>query len=82
MAAVDIPLWVLWAKAANKPVWRLLGGRRCEIKACGGGIDLDFTLDQLLAETKGFPTYGFQATKIKIGPNVLEQDIDRVQAMV
>jgi len=81
MAAVDIALWDLRAKTVNKPMWRLLGGDRCEVKAYAGGIDLDFTLDQLLVQAEGFLAQGFQAIKMKVGRDVLEQDIDRVQAM-
>ena len=81
MAAVDIALWDLRAKTIDKPLWRLLGGDSCEVKAYAGGIDLDFTLDELLAQAEGFLAQGFQAIKMKVGRDVLEQDIDRVQAM-
>ena len=76
MAAVDIALWDLRAKTANKALWRLLGGDSCEVKAYAGGIDLDFTLDQLLAQAEGFLAQGFQAIKMKVGRDVLEQDIE------
>ena len=81
MAAVDIALWDLRAKSANTALWRLLGGDSCEVKAYAGGIDLDFTLDELLAQAEGFLAQGFRAIKMKVGRDVLEQDIDRVQAM-
>ena len=81
MAAVDIALWDLQAKTTNKPLWRMLGGGSREVKAYAGGSDLDFTLDQLLAQAEGFLAQGFQAMKMKVGRDVLEQDIDRVQAM-
>ena len=81
MAAVDIALWDLQAKTTDKPLWRLLGGDSCEVKAYAGGIDLDFTLDELLAQAEGFLAQGFQAIKMKVGRDVLEQDVDRVQAM-
>ena len=81
MAAVDIALWDLQAKTTDKPLWRMLGGDTCEVKAYAGGIDLDFTLDELLAQAEGFLTQGFQAIKMKVGRDVLEQDIDRVRAM-
>jgi L-alanine-DL-glutamate epimerase-like enolase superfamily enzyme len=59
----------------------LLGDGRCEAKAYAGGIDLDFTLDQLLAQPEGFLAHGLQAIKMKVSRDVLEQDIDRVQAI-
>jgi L-alanine-DL-glutamate epimerase-like enolase superfamily enzyme len=61
MAAVDIALWDLRAKTADQPLWRMLGGDSCEVKAYAGGIDLDFTLDQLLAQAEGFLAQGFRA---------------------
>ena len=81
MAAVDIALWDLQAKTTNKPLWRMLGGDSREVKAYAGGIDLDFTLDQLLAQPEGFLAHGLQAIKMKVSRDVLEQDIDRVQAI-
>jgi L-alanine-DL-glutamate epimerase-like enolase superfamily enzyme len=59
----------------------MLGGDTCEVKAYAGGIDLDFTLDELVAQAEGFLAQGFQAIKMKVGRDVLEQDIDRVQAV-
>ena len=81
MAAVDIALWDLRAKTADQPLWRMLGGGSREVKAYAGGIDLDFTLDQLLAQAEGFLAQGFRAIKMKVGRDLLEQDIDRVLAM-
>ena len=81
MAAVDVALWDLQAKSANKPLWRLLGGNSCEVKAYAGGIDLDFTLEELLAQAEGFLEQGYRAIKMKVGRDELEQDIERVQAM-
>ena len=62
-------------------MWRLLGGGRCEAKACAGGIDLDFAFDQLLAQPEGFLAHGLRPIKKKVSRDVLEQDIDRVQAI-
>ncbi len=81
MAAIDIALWDLQAKSANKPLWRLLGGDSPEVKAYAGGIDLNFTLEQLLAQTEGFLERGYKAIKMKVGRDELEQDIERAQAM-
>ena len=81
MAAVDIALWDLQAKSAKKPLWRLLGGNSCEVKAYAGGIDLDFTLEELLAQAERFLEQGYRAIKMKVGRDELEQDIERVQAM-
>ena len=64
MAAVDIGLWDLKARAREVPLWRMLGGGDGRVKAYAGGIDLQFTLDQLRAQTQGFTDRGFRAVKM------------------
>ena len=80
-AAVDIALWDLQGKCHNTPLWRLLGGHNNRVKAYAGGIDLQFTLDDLLAQTRGFLQQGFRAIKMKVGRDKLSEDITRVAAM-
>ena len=51
ISAVDIALWDLKARRFGTPLWRLLGGHDPRVPAYAGGIDLDFSLDQLLHQT-------------------------------
>ena len=51
ISAVDIALWDLKARRFGTPLWRLLGGHDPRVPAYGGGIDLDFSLDQLLHQS-------------------------------
>ena len=81
LAAVDIALWDLKARAEKQPLWRLLGGHDNRVKAYAGGIDLQFTLDALLAQTQGFLDQGFHAIKMKVGRDRLSEDVERVAAM-
>ena len=46
-----------------------------------GGIDIDFTLEQLLTQAERFLEQGYKAIKMKVGRDELGQDIQRVQAM-
>lgn len=79
MAALDVALWDLKAKAAGEPLWRLLGGASNRVKAYAGGIDLYFSLDQLRAQTEGFLKEGFRAIKVKVGRDCLAEDVERIQ---
>ena len=81
LAALDIALWDLAGRMRGEPWWRMLGGRRGAVPAYAGGIDLQFTLDQLLQQADGFLEEGFRAIKMKVGRPSLEQDRKRVEAM-
>ena len=81
IAAVDVALWDLAAKRADKPLWRFLGGRDPRVDVYSGGIDLDFPLEKLLDQTKGRLESGFQAIKMKVGRERLEEDVERIAAM-
>jgi len=79
ISAIDIALWDLKAKMAGEPLWRLLGGASRRVKAYAGGVDLSFTQDQLRAQTQSFLAKGFKAIKIKVGRDLLSEDVARVR---
>ncbi len=81
LSAVDIALWDLMGKQVGMPLWRLLGGADPKIKAYAGGIDLMFTVEELLAQTEKNLSSGFRAIKMKVGRDNLDEDIDRIAAM-
>ncbi len=81
LAALDIALWDLRGKAHNMPWWQLLGGHDPRVSVYAGGIDLQFTLEALLAQADEFQAQGFRAIKMKVGRDRLSEDLDRVAAM-
>ena len=81
LSAVDIALWDLKAKQLGEPLWRLLGGSDPKVKTYAGGIDLYFTLDDLLKQTDRNLEKGFRAIKMKVGRENTGEDIERVAAM-
>ncbi len=81
VSAVDIALWDLKARRRATPLWRLLGGFDPDVPCYAGGIDLEFTLDALLAQTDANLARGFRAIKMKVGRDRLSEDVARVQAM-
>ena len=81
ISAIDIALWDLKAKRAGLPLWRLLGGHDPSVAAYAGGIDLMFSLDELLAQTRDNLDKGFRAIKMKVGRDRLSEDVERVSTM-
>jgi L-alanine-DL-glutamate epimerase-like enolase superfamily enzyme len=80
IAAADIALWDAAARQAGEPLYRFLGAHREQIAAYGSGIDLAYTLDELLTEVRDFQERGFTAVKIKVGRSYSE-DIQRLRAV-
>jgi L-alanine-DL-glutamate epimerase-like enolase superfamily enzyme len=81
IAAVDIALWDLKARRLGVALWTLLGGYDRNVPCYAGGIDLDFPLDKLLAQTDDNLKKGFRAIKMKVGRKLLSEDVARVRAM-
>jgi L-alanine-DL-glutamate epimerase-like enolase superfamily enzyme len=52
-----------------------------QMAAIERGIDLDFSLDQLLRQTDDNLKKGFRAIKMKVGRSRLSEDLERVRAM-
>ncbi len=81
ISAVDIALWDIRCKKANKPLWQMAGGQGNTCKAYCGGIDLMFPLEKLLKNMETYLSKGFNAVKIKIGRENLQEDLDRIKAV-
>jgi L-alanine-DL-glutamate epimerase-like enolase superfamily enzyme len=81
ISAIDTALWDLMARRRGLPLWRLLGGHDPQVPAYAGGIDLFFTLEQLLRQTDDNLAKGFRAIKMKVGRERLSEDVARVAAM-
>ncbi len=81
ISAVDIALWDIRCKKANQPLWKLAGGHGKTCKAYCGGIDLMFPLEKLLNNMKSYLERGFNAVKIKIGRDDLQEDLERIKAV-
>ena len=81
ISAVDIALWDWAARRAGEPLWRFLGGHHPRVRCYAGGIDLQFPLEKLLAQTGRFLEQCFRAIKMKVGRPSLAEDVARVAAM-
>ena len=80
ISAIDIALWDIRCRKAGKPLWQLAGGEGKDCRAYGGAIDLNFSLPKLLKNLQNFLDKGFNAVKIKIGLDDLDEDIERIGA--
>jgi len=81
LSAIDIALWDIRCKRLGQPLWRVAGGVSDRTKAYRGGIDLNFPLEKLLGDIESNLANGFNAIKIKVGQETLEEDIHRVEAV-
>ncbi len=75
LSALDIALWDLKARRAKLPLYQLLGGFDAHVPCYAGGIDLDLSVDELLAQTDGNLAKGFRAIKMKVGRPDLKSDV-------
>ena len=80
-SAIDIALWDIRCKIAEKPLWQMAGGADKTCHAYRGGIDLMFPLPKLLESIEGYLAEGFSAVKIKLGKESLDEDIERIAAV-
>ncbi|PMH45322.1 uroporphyrinogen decarboxylase [Vibrio sp. 10N.286.49.B3] len=81
MSCVDIALWDLKGKRENLPLWKMAGGKNNTCSAYCGGIDLQFPIEKLLNNIKSYLENGYNAVKIKIGRENMQEDIDRIKAV-
>lgn len=84
LSAIDIALWDLKAKAANQPLWQLLGGN-ADKKIIAYNTDcgwLNRDIDQLVGDCKHMiEVEGFPAVKIKVGKPDPKEDLKRIEAV-
>ncbi|HEV2124894.1 MAG TPA: mandelate racemase/muconate lactonizing enzyme family protein [Chloroflexota bacterium] len=84
MAAVDLALWEIKAKAAGLSICRLLGGKPHAVPAyCSAGFYIEGqSLEEMAAETlEEVQARGFRATKIRVGRGAPEDSAARVRAV-
>jgi len=81
VSTIDIALWDIKGKKSGEPLWKMAGGTANNCKAYCGGIDLQFPIPKLLKNMEGYLKAGFNAVKIKIGRDNLDEDIERIKAV-
>jgi L-alanine-DL-glutamate epimerase-like enolase superfamily enzyme len=84
LAAVDIALWDLKAKALDAPLWRLVGGHKDDGRIHSYNTDggwLNFPTDQLVRDMAACVEQGFAGVKMKVGLPDPNDDYDRLAAV-
>ncbi|MFH1085356.1 MAG: mandelate racemase/muconate lactonizing enzyme family protein [Chloroflexota bacterium] len=80
LAALDVALWDLKAKANGEPLWKTLGASSRCVKAYASGLDTPLNDEQLRAYYEGMARQGVSAGKLKVGLD-LEEDLRRLGIM-
>lgn len=76
-SGIDMALWDIRGKAANMPLYEMLGGSHKRMPAYAGGIALGYQAPESLAEeAQSYIEQGYRAIKLRIGDNV-KDDIAR-----
>ena len=78
MAAVDIGLWDLQARAAGLSLTGLLGRQREAVPVYASGVNRHLSLDELKEQVSRWVAAGHTRFKIKVGLPSLEEDLRRV----
>ena len=83
ISAIDIALWDIVAKAAERPLYQVLGGYTDEVRAyiAGGYYEEGKGLAELQDEMVGYVNQGANAVKMKVGAIPLREDEARVRAV-
>lgn len=77
LSGIDMALWDIRGKAANMPLYELLGGSRKRLPAYAGGIAMGYQAPQALAEeAQSYIEQGYRAIKLRIG-DTAKDDIAR-----
>lgn len=90
LSGVDIALWDLRSRHAHQPLWRYLSNvmelgtaNGCAyLYASGGLYGENKSIADLVAEMQAMQNDGFDTVKMKIGGLSLEQDLERVHAVL
>jgi D-galactarolactone cycloisomerase len=83
IAGIDNALWDLKGKAANLPIFRLLGGTRTQVHvyATGGFYVIGEEPSYYAKMFEGFVKHGYKSVKLKAGALSLQEEVARVRAV-
>src|SRR5690606_20728750 len=81
LAGLDLALWDAAGRAAGASVSDLIGRTRESARAYGSGVNLHYSLDELVDQTRRWVAAGFDAVKVKVGRPDVAEDLERLQAV-
>ena len=82
IGGIDNALWDIKGKAADMPVFRLLGGEKSKVPvyATGGYLKKGASITACASELRNFIDQGYRAVKLKVGHHTMEEEVKRVSA--
>ena len=83
MSGIDIALWDIKGKVANRPLYKMLGGfaDTVPVYIAGGYYEEGKGLEELAAEMEQSVSTGARAIKMKIGGATINEDVERVRVV-
>lgn len=81
LAGIDLALWDRRARLAATSVTACLGRRHHRLPVYGSGVNLHYSIDELVAQADRWVRAGHEAVKIKVGKPDLAEDLDRIAAV-
>jgi L-alanine-DL-glutamate epimerase-like enolase superfamily enzyme len=85
LSAIDMALWDIKAKAAELPLWKLLGGARESVPAyASGALMRGLPLDRAAAAARRLVETGFRQVKMQLalpGETSPEREVERARVM-
>ena len=83
ISGIDIALWDIKGKVANRPVHKMLGGFTDSVPVyiAGGYYEEGKGLEELAAEMEQSVSMGARAIKMKIGGAPINEDVERVRVV-
>lgn len=81
MAGLDLALWDLAARRAGQGITDHLGRTRDGATAYGSGVNLHYSLAELVEQSERWVAAGFDAVKVKVGSPDLGRDLERIAAV-
>jgi len=83
ISGIDIAIWDIKGKAANQPVYKMLGGftNKVPVYIAGGYYEEGKGLEDLAAEMEESVSMGANAIKMKIGGAPINEDVERVRVV-
>ena len=83
ISGIDIALWDIKGKVANRPVYKLLGGYadKVPVYVAGGYYEEGKGLEELASEMEYSVSIGARAIKMKVGGAPINEDVERVRVV-
>jgi L-alanine-DL-glutamate epimerase-like enolase superfamily enzyme len=81
MAAIDIGLWDLQAKAAGHSLTDYIGRQRDSTRVYASGVNKHLSLAELTEQAQRWVEAGHTAVKVKVGLPSLDEDVERIAAV-